>query len=101
MSILTKLTNTIGETITFYSYKGGNGRTMALSNVATLLAQQNHKDKVLVIDWDLEAPGLHRFFFQDSLFTSFTNEQRTELYRKVEEEPGLIDLFIKIGRASC
>ena len=63
MSILDKMTNQVGETITFYSYKGGNGRTMALSNVATLLAQQNPKDKILMIDWDLEAPGLHRFFF--------------------------------------
>lgn len=96
MSIFTKLTNSIGETITFYSYKGGNGRTMALSNVATLLAQQNPKDKILVIDWDLEAPGLHRFFFQDSLFSTFTNDERDKLYKKVDEKPGLIDLFITL-----
>jgi cellulose biosynthesis protein BcsQ len=47
--------------ITFYSYKGGVGRTMALANVAYRLAQQ-HGLKVIVVDWDLEAPGLHRFF---------------------------------------
>ncbi|MFL6275495.1 MAG: KGGVGR-motif variant AAA ATPase [Blastocatellia bacterium] len=47
--------------VTFYSYKGGVGRSMALANVAWLLAQ-NYKKKVLVVDWDLEAPGLHRFF---------------------------------------
>jgi hypothetical protein len=47
--------------ITFYSYKGGVGRSMALANVAWLLAAKYGK-KVLVVDWDLEAPGLHRFF---------------------------------------
>ena len=52
-----------GETITFYSYKGGNGRTMAMSNTATLLAQQNPKDQILVIDWDLESPRSSSFLF--------------------------------------
>ena len=49
-----------GETITFYSYKGGVGRSMALINAACLLALKGKK--VLIIDWDLEAPGLHSFF---------------------------------------
>jgi CobQ/CobB/MinD/ParA nucleotide binding domain len=47
--------------ITFYSYKGGVGRSMALANVAVLLARDHGKD-VIVVDWDVEAPGLHRFF---------------------------------------
>lgn len=51
-----------GEIITFYSYKGGTGRTMALANVAYLLAQRNSDERILMVDWDLEAPGLHRFF---------------------------------------
>lgn len=41
---------------TFYSYKGGVGRTLALANAAVLLAQQGKK--VLAVDFDLEAPGL-------------------------------------------
>jgi cellulose biosynthesis protein BcsQ len=49
-----------GKIITFYSYKGGTGRSMALANVAWILASQGKQ--VLVIDWDLEAPGLHRYF---------------------------------------
>src|ERR1035441_8165546 len=49
-----------GQIITFYSYKGGTGRSMALANVAWVLA--SNRQKVLVIDWDLEAPGLHRYF---------------------------------------
>jgi WD40 repeat protein/cellulose biosynthesis protein BcsQ len=49
-----------GRIITFYSYKGGTGRTMLLANVAWILA--SNKKRVLVVDWDLEAPGLHRYF---------------------------------------
>ena len=33
---------------------------MALANVAWILAL--HGSRVLVIDWDLEAPGIHRYF---------------------------------------
>ncbi|MGW1025282.1 FxSxx-COOH system tetratricopeptide repeat protein [Streptomyces sp. NPDC002577] len=49
-----------GRIITFYSYKGGTGRTMALANTAWILAASGKR--VLTVDWDLEAPGLHRFF---------------------------------------
>ncbi|BBC34612.1 hypothetical protein SGFS_059060 [Streptomyces graminofaciens] len=52
--------NRNGTVITFYSYKGGTGRTMALANVAWILAANGHR--VLAVDWDLEAPGLHKFF---------------------------------------
>jgi MinD-like ATPase involved in chromosome partitioning or flagellar assembly len=50
----------MGVITTFYSYKGGVGRTMALANVAILLARKQRR--VLMIDWDLEAPGLERYF---------------------------------------
>ncbi|MFJ6812951.1 FxSxx-COOH system tetratricopeptide repeat protein [Streptomyces avermitilis] len=49
-----------GRIITFYSYKGGTGRTMALANTAWILAANGKR--VLAVDWDLEAPGLDRFF---------------------------------------
>jgi len=65
-----------GEVVTFYSYKGGTGRTMALSNLAVLLARQhNSTSPVLMIDWDMEAPGLHHYF---------------DLH---EERPGVLELF--------
>ncbi|MCH5674659.1 FxSxx-COOH system tetratricopeptide repeat protein [Streptomyces gilvus] len=48
-----------GKIVTFYSYKGGTGRTMALANVGWILASAGHR--VLLVDWDLEAPGLHRY----------------------------------------
>ena len=49
-----------GQIITFYSYKGGTGRTMALANVAWILASNGKR--VLAVNWDLESPGLHKFF---------------------------------------
>lgn len=49
-----------GTIVTFYSYKGGTGRTTALANVAWILAQAGNR--VLAVDWDLEAPGLHKYF---------------------------------------
>ena len=44
--------------IAFYSYKGGVGRSLALANLAYLLAYKGRK--VLILDMDLEAPGQHR-----------------------------------------
>jgi MinD-like ATPase involved in chromosome partitioning or flagellar assembly len=47
------------HTVTFYSYKGGTGRSMALVNVAVELAKSGRR--VLIVDLDLEAPGLDTF----------------------------------------
>ena len=49
-----------GSIVTFYSYKGGVGRSFALANIATLLGRWGLR--VLCIDWDLEAPGLSHYF---------------------------------------
>jgi WD40 repeat protein len=54
------MSSNLGRIITFYSYKGGAGRTMALANVAWILASNGKR--VLAVDWDLEAPGLHVYF---------------------------------------
>lgn len=45
------------QTITFYAYKGGTGRSLTLANAAKYLARLGQR--VFVIDLDLEAPGLH------------------------------------------
>jgi len=68
------------QVVTFYSYKGGTGRTMALANVAWILAANGNK--VLAADWDLESPGLHRFFapFLDA--------------EKVSTTGGVVDLIL-------
>ena len=69
----------LGRIWTFYSYKGGTGRSMLLANLAWLLA--NHGKRVLVIDWDLEAPGLHRYY------RPFLDDP------ELTDTPGLIDHF--------
>ena len=68
-----------GQIITFYSYKGGTGRTMAMANVAWILASNGKR--VLAVDWDLESPGLHKFFhpFLDA--------------STVEATPGVIEII--------
>src|SRR5947199_4228391 len=75
-----------GTIITFYSYKGGTGRSMALDNTACLLAERmaSLSRKVLMIDWDLEAPGLHRFFAAQ--------------LGPSEDHPGIINYFHELRR---
>ena len=67
---------------TFYSFKGGVGRSMALANVAVGLA--NLGRRVLVVDFDLEAPGLDTF----------------DILRPREDVPGLIDFVHEYLRAN-
>jgi len=69
----------LGEIITFYSYKGGTGRTMALANAAVLISRQIRRT-ILVVDWDLEAPGLHHYFKRGS--------------NSISRSPGVIDLLL-------
>jgi MinD-like ATPase involved in chromosome partitioning or flagellar assembly len=52
------------NTITFYSYKGGTGRSLALANAARYLARLEFR--VVALDFDLEAPGLHYKFSTSS-----------------------------------
>jgi cellulose biosynthesis protein BcsQ len=73
----------MGRIFTFYSYKAGAGRSMAVANTAWVLAWSGQR--VLVIDWDLEAPGVHRYF---SPFLADPELIQTE---------GLIDYFIQAG----
>lgn len=69
--------------VTFYSYKGGVGRSMALANIALLLAQRGHS--VLAVDWDLEAPGLENYFGE---------------IRAPASGMGLLSLLKRMGKAS-
>ena len=45
------------QTFTFYSYKGGTGRSLLLANAARYLALLGKR--VVAMDFDFEAPGLH------------------------------------------
>jgi MinD-like ATPase involved in chromosome partitioning or flagellar assembly len=70
-------------TITFYSFKGGVGRTMALANVAAQLARMGRK--VLLVDFDLEAPGLETF----------------ERLRPPQPHAGVVEYVTEYRRAHC
>ena len=48
------------ETVAFYSYKGGVGRSLLLANAARYLALLGKG--VVALDFDFEAPGLHYKF---------------------------------------
>src|SRR5215469_17892299 len=67
-------------TITFYSFKGGVGRTMALVNTAVELARRGRK--VLLVDFDLEAPGLSTY----------------ELLRSEKPHPGIVEYVTEFRR---
>jgi MinD-like ATPase involved in chromosome partitioning or flagellar assembly len=70
-----------GTIYTFYSYKGGVGRSMCLANVGALLATWGKK--VLIVDWDLEAPGIERFFENPSCMAA----------RRRSDTDGVVDLL--------
>lgn len=53
------------QIISFYSYKGGVGRTIALLETAYNLADAGKR--VLMLDLDIEAPSLHKIFAEDIL----------------------------------
>jgi tetratricopeptide (TPR) repeat protein len=59
--------------VTFYSFKGGVGRTLALANLGVGLARTGRK--VLLVDFDLEAPGIDTF----------------EAFSRTEKHPGVVE----------
>lgn len=64
--------------ITFYSFKGGVGRSMAMINVAGILAGRGFR--VMALDMDLEAPGISYLM-------------RAEAKAPDDGGPGLVDLL--------
>ncbi|SFI86011.1 KGGVGR-motif variant AAA ATPase [Myroides guanonis] len=58
--------------ITFYSYKGGMGRSTNLVITASHLAR-NYQKKIIIIDCDFEAPGFSNFFSEEPSEPRYTN----------------------------
>ena len=73
--------------VTFYSFKGGMGRTTALAATALLLAQ--HGRHVLAIDTDIEAPGLAALFFDGNQIQRGTVDMTH--YLKQVDDPKLTE----------
>ncbi len=77
--------------ITFYSYKGGVGRTMTLANVAAWLATDAHK-RVFLLDFDLEAPGLSYYASQTPLVAGLPGPGLVEFFTEYRTTARLPDL---------
>jgi MinD-like ATPase involved in chromosome partitioning or flagellar assembly len=75
--------------ITFYSFKGGVGRTMALVNVAAELVRRGRR--VLVVDFDLEAPGLETYKHLRPPEPHPGIVEYVTDYRRTYEVPNLLD----------
>ena len=79
----------MGVITTFYSYKGGVGRTMALANIAVLLAKRGKR--VLLVDWDIEAPGLHNYFGEYNKIEAKNDKGLMGLLSAAREQEGKPD----------
>lgn len=78
--------------VTFYSFKGGVGRSTALGFVANILATRGQR--VVMIDFDLEAPGLSLMHPSTSLYPSSSLYPSPTLYPVGEtaaESYGVLD----------
>ena len=71
------------QTITFYSYNGGTGRTLTVANAAKHLVRLGQK--VFAIDLDLEAPGLETFAH----------------LRPPKPHPGIVEFVTEYERTMC
>jgi len=58
--------------VTFYSYKGGVGRSTTLASCASYLAVNEHK-KIVILDCDFEAPGFTNFYLTDPCSPIYSN----------------------------
>lgn len=99
-----------GTVVTFYSFKGGVGRSFTLSNVAILLARWGYR--VLTVDWDLEAPGLPAYFaplltsppttgiidLVDDFATSAQKPSAAYITELDLDEPGVVHLLAAGGQ---
>src|ERR1041385_7477818 len=85
----------MGEIITFYSYTGGSGQSMAVANIATLLTRWGYE--TLVIDWNLEAPGGIERVFEGHIASNTVPQKEgiLELLYSAQDLAG-IGLFDKI-----
>ena len=89
-----------GKIITFYSYKGGTGRTMALANLAWVLA--SNEQKVLIIDWDLlvlKPTSISETVFYSNWNCKICNGLIDFVWDLSAEKMTPIEAFFRMGRA--
>ena len=74
--------------VTFYSFKGGVGRTLALLNVAYEIA--NSGQRVLVVDFDLEAPAI-----RPDRWNQGANDDETDQVGRGPTDPGVVEFVTR------
>ena len=74
--------------VTFYSFKGGVGRTLALLNVAYEIADAGQR--VLVVDFDLEAPAI-----RPDRWKQGANDDETDLVGRGPTDPGVVEFVTR------
>lgn len=87
------------KVVSFYSFKGGMGRTTALAGVVLTLAKRGKK--VVMVDTDIEAPGLATLFFEEDAIErgvldyliehEIQNGGRIEDYMLDVQDPALLE----------
>lgn len=86
------------KVVSFYSFKGGMGRTTSLTASTLLLAKKGYN--VLAIDTDIEAPGLSSFFFDDSRIVRGTVDFFVEYQADESYMPDMRDYLIEVDDVS-
>ena len=74
--------------VTFYSFKGGVGRTLALLNVSYEIA--NSGQRVLVVDFDLEAPAI-----RPDRWKRGANDDETDQVGRGPTDPGMVEFVTR------
>jgi len=77
--------------ITFYSYKGGVGRSTTLASCAAYLSNHYEK-KVVILDCDFEAPGFTNFFIENPSHPVYKNGL-VEFF--IDSQDGLENIVLK------
>ena len=77
------------KTVTFYSYKGGVGRTLLMVNLARYLMSRGKK--LVLLDCDLEAPGLHYKFDYEKV-TSKVNTGVVDFFHQFKRDETLPEM---------
>ncbi|MCO6459493.1 MAG: tetratricopeptide repeat protein [Pirellulaceae bacterium] len=90
--------NDFPRIFTFYSFKGGVGRSMAVLNVAYALAGRGRN--VLVLDMDLEAPGLSGFLRRHHEIGPLAPRDILDLVQWAVQSADLLQAGEKLDRAA-
>ncbi|WP_250280073.1 ParA family protein, partial [Frankia sp. Cppng1_Ct_nod] len=81
--------------VTFYSLRGGVGRSTALAYVARILARGH---RVLCVDMDLEAPGLAALFDVEDVLVDGRGVVPLLVQIDLGADPDIIEHLVKVDR---